>query len=124
MKLTLIQALEPSIEALKHVPGTQLQYILETLRQLKEDLEESNLPIPEDPCEQAQDYTTMRKIIEFEVLDYNYSGGTTRFVRVLTKEEEDTQWICIPMAHIELWKSQKHRAVLTTLLEELEKCYK
>jgi hypothetical protein len=48
MRLTLIQALEPSIEALKHVPGTQLQHILETLRQLKEDLEESNLPIPED----------------------------------------------------------------------------
>ena len=37
-----------SIEALLQVPGTQLQTIEATLRQLYKDLQEANLPIPDD----------------------------------------------------------------------------
>ena len=103
-------------------------------------------------------YTAMRKFIEFELHDYmdmyptssfiameesevqdytdymnkNYSGGTTRFVRVLTKEEA-TEHILKEI------KSVIKRPTVTnpdgslhsidvkfiaTLLEEFEKCYK
>lgn len=103
-------------------------------------------------------YTTMRKFVEFEVHDYmdmyprssyrameeseaqnfadhmnkNYSGGTTRFVRVLTKEE------AIQHTLNEIRSVVKRPTVttsdgsldsvdvefITRLLEELEKCYK
>lgn len=46
MKLTLIQALESSIEALKQVPGTQLQTIEPTLRQLLTDLKNAGITPP------------------------------------------------------------------------------
>ena len=103
-------------------------------------------------------YTTMRKFVEFEIHDYMdmyprssframeeseaqgfadhmnkvYSGGTTRFVRVLTKEE------AIQHTLNEIRSVVKRPTVtrsdgsldsvdvefITRLLEELEKCYK
>ena len=103
-------------------------------------------------------YTTMRKFVEFEIHEYmdmyprssyrameeseaqnfadhmnkNYSGGTTRFVRVLTKEE------AIQHTLKEIRSVVKRPTVttsdgsldsvdvefITRLLEELEKCYK
>ena len=103
-------------------------------------------------------YTTMRKFIEFEVHDYmdmyprssframeeseaqnfadhmnkNYSGGTTRFVRVLTKEEA-TQHVLkeiksvIKEPTVTLSDGSLDSVdveFIATLLEELEKCYK
>jgi uncharacterized protein YkwD len=40
MKATLLDAVMTSIEALQQVPGTKLQHIESTLRQLKADLRE------------------------------------------------------------------------------------
>ena len=100
----------------------------------------------------------MRKFIEFEVHEYmdlyprssframeeseaqnfadhmnkNYSGGTTRFVRVLTKEEA-TQHVLkeiksvIKRPTVTNPDGSLHSIdveFITTLLEELEKCYK
>ena len=103
-------------------------------------------------------YTTIRKFIEFEVHDYmdmyphssyiameesevqgfadymnkNYSGGTTRFVRVLTKEEAiqhtlDTIRDVIKKPTVTRSDGSLDSIdveSITTLLEELEKCYK
>lgn len=100
----------------------------------------------------------MRKFIEFEVHEYmdmyprssyrameeseaqnfadymnkNYSGGTTRFVRVLTKEEA-TQHVLKEIKSVikEPTVTQSDGSLdsadvefIATLLEELEKCYK
>lgn len=46
MRPALIQALESSIEALKQVPGTQLQTIEPTLRQLLTDLKNAGIIPP------------------------------------------------------------------------------
>ena len=103
-------------------------------------------------------YTTMRKFIEFEIHEYmdmypqssframeeseaqnfadhmnkNYSGGTTRFVRVLTKEEA-TQHVLKEIKDV-IDRPTVTRSdgsldsvdveFINTLLEELEKCYK
>lgn len=100
----------------------------------------------------------MRKFIEFEVHDYmdmyprssfiameeseaqgyadymnkNYSGGTTRLVRVLTKEEATQHVIneirgVIKRPTVTLSDGSLDSVdveFITTLLEELEKCYK
>ena len=44
MKAELTQAITAFTNALMHVPGTQLQTIQETLRQLRKDLTEANIP--------------------------------------------------------------------------------
>ena len=100
----------------------------------------------------------MRKFIEFEVHDYmdmyprssframeeseaqgfadymnkNYSGGTTRLVRILTKEEATQHVIneirsVVKRPTVTLSDGSLDSVdvkVITTLLEELEKCYK
>ena len=100
----------------------------------------------------------MRKFVEFEVHDYmdmyprssframeeseaqgfadymnkNYSGGTTKLVRVLTKEEA-TQHVLneikdvIKRSTVKLSDGSLNSVdveFITTLLEELEKCYR
>ena len=100
----------------------------------------------------------MRKFIEFEVHDYmdtyprssframeeseaqgfadymnkNYSGGTTKLVRVLTKEEA-TQYVLKEIKSVIKEPTVKLSdgsldsvdvEFINTLLEELEKCYK
>ena len=99
-------------------------------------------------------YTTMRKFVEFEVHDYmdmyprssyrameeseaqnfadhmnkNYSGGTTRFVRVLTKEEAIQHTLNEIKRPTVTTSDGSLDSVdvkfISTLLEELEKCYK
>lgn len=100
----------------------------------------------------------MRKFIEFEVHDYmdmyprssframeeseaqgfadymnkNYSSGTTRLVRILTKEEATQHVIneirsVVKRPTVTLSDGSLDSVdveVITTLLEELEKCYK
>ena len=102
--------------------------------------------------------TTMRKFIEFEIHDYmdmypqssframeeseaqnfadymnkNYSGGTTRFVRVLTKEEA-TQHVLKEIKSV-IKRPTVTRSdgsldsvdveFITKILKELESCYK
>lgn len=46
MRQELCQALQQSIDALMHVPGTQLQHIESTLRQLMTDLKNANITPP------------------------------------------------------------------------------
>ena len=103
-------------------------------------------------------YATIRKFVEFEVHDYmdmyprssframeeseaqgfadymnkNYSGGTTRLVRVLTKEEaiqhtlnEISSVIKRPtVTRSDGSLDSEDVEFISTLLEELEKCYK
>ena len=110
------------------------------------------------PVNRHRYYTTMRKFVEFEVHDYmdmyprssframeeseaqgfadymnkNYSGGTTRLVRVLTKEEaiqhtlnEISSVIKRPtVTRSDGSLDSEDVEFISTLLEELEKCYK
>ena len=69
MRLTLIQALEPSIEALKQVPGTQLQTIEPTLRQLLTDLKNAGITPPVE----LDDLIEEAAIAHFEDMEY-YNG--------------------------------------------------
>ena len=103
-------------------------------------------------------YTTMRKFVEFEIHDYmdmyprssframeeseaqnfadhmnkNYSGGTTRFVRVLTKEEA-TQHVLKEIKSVIKRPTVTNPdgsldsvdvEFITKILKELESCYK
>lgn len=66
MKTQLLQALEQSIDALTHVPGTQLQTIEATLRQLMTDLKEHNITPPAELDDLIEDAA----IAHFEDMAY------------------------------------------------------
>jgi hypothetical protein len=55
METILTQAIMTSIEALKQVPGTELLHIEATLRQLKADLQNLNITIPQTLEELVED---------------------------------------------------------------------
>ena len=69
----LTKALVTSIDALKQVPGTQLQYILSTLQQLRKDLRNAGIPMPVE-LDDLTEHAAVSKAEEQAILQGVYCG--------------------------------------------------
>lgn len=73
MNKELFVAIMTSIEALMQVPGTQLQLLEPTLRQLKQDLKDANITPPDELDSLIEEAAIARSEMIQDLIEYYYS---------------------------------------------------